>query len=146
MAILKTESDIYMSLGLWKYATLKKCTSISLKPGAHWSYYELSWASLVTVDISKFPQCALAFWAISATRDACHHSGAIGTEYSTCWIISVTNEHFLHVCALEKLSPFIVDRFILKFALCLQYQFALMPRMSYLRDNNKHRVLNCNGI
>ena len=22
----------------------------------------------------------------------------------------VTNEHFLHVCALEKLSPFIVDR------------------------------------
>jgi hypothetical protein len=74
---------------------------LKLKPGAHWSYL-LSWASLVTVGVSKLPQCAVAFWAISATR-------AIGTEYSTCCIISVTNEHFFQQCALEKLSPFIVD-------------------------------------
>jgi hypothetical protein len=34
---------------------------VMVKPGAHWRY-QLSWVSLVTVGVSKFPQCAVAFW------------------------------------------------------------------------------------
>jgi hypothetical protein len=48
-------------------------------------FYQLSWASLVIVGVSKFLQCAVAFWTISSTR-------AIGTEYSTCWIINFSHE------------------------------------------------------
>ena len=48
------------------------------KPAAHESY-QLGKVSLVTVGVSKFPQCAVAYWALMFTR-------FIDTEYSTCWI------------------------------------------------------------
>jgi hypothetical protein len=47
----------------------------AVKPGAHRSYQVI-----VTVDVSTFPQCVVAFSAFSAFSA----TRAIGTEYPTC--------------------------------------------------------------